>query len=406
MMKATKHCLVIALVSVFVMHALSAPSALNGSLKVRMGEGQFFYMNVTGSGDRDWAVVSLPKNGTLFHAHNRSGLMIRLNPVEEAGARSFSGMFFYLPFHAVREGNPIDIILFRAHPSTDAASLVISMDFVDPLPLGGGAGWALKFDGANDIVTNNVEGWFPSQEFTVMFWMQSDASKREGQALFSYTNFDGAALEVLNTSNVQVSIGSVLLPATSQNINDAQWHHVAVTYSKASGRCKLFVDGRVTMDAEIPPSAPDIPTSGMLVLGNRPGCDVLSSEERDAITADSFLDSNKSSSLFSVNGFQSVYRRPSTLLRQLVTDRQHALAAPPIRSSHLGSPWNFFMAYGVERAQSFLQDTAAGGCFDARLGFSGLLDDLRLIQLFASVCCASDPPPGYTPSPRWQMRSM
>jgi hypothetical protein len=280
------------------------------------------------------------------------------------------------------------------------------MDFVDPLPLGGGAGWALKFDGANDIVTNNVEGWFPSQEFTVMFWMQSDASKREGQALFSYTNFDGAALEVLNTSNVQVSIGSVLLPATSQNINDAQWHHVAVTYSKASGRCKLFVDGRVTMDAEIPPSAPDIPTSGMLVLGNRPGCDVLSSEERDAITADSFLDSNKSSSLFSVNGFQSVYRRPSTLLRQLVTDRQHALAAPPIRSSHLGSPWNVFMAYGVERAQSFLQDTAAGGCFDARLGFSGLLDDLRLIQLFASVCCASDPPPGYTPSPRWQMRSM
>jgi hypothetical protein len=90
------------------------------------------------------------------------------------------------------------------------------------LPIGGGAGWALKFDGGNDIITNNIQGWFPSQEFTIMIWLQSDSSKRSGQAIFSYYNFHGAALEVFNTSNIQVSLGNVLFPATSENINDAQ----------------------------------------------------------------------------------------------------------------------------------------------------------------------------------------
>ncbi len=55
-----------------------------------------------------------------------------------------------------------------------------------------------------------------------MIWLQSDSSKRSGQAIFSYYNFHGAALEVFNTSNIQVSLGNVLFPATSENINDAQ----------------------------------------------------------------------------------------------------------------------------------------------------------------------------------------
>ena len=222
-----------------------------------------------------------------------------------------------------------------------------------------------------------------------MLWIQSDASMRPGQALFSYSNFNGAAIEVLNTTNVQVSIGNVLLPETSKNINDAKWHHVALTYSKASGRCKLLIDGQVTMDVQIPPLVPDIPISGLLVLGNRPGCDLLSKEERDQISADAFLAVNTSSLLFPLNGSQPVYRKPSTLLRQMVTDRQHALSAPPIRPSHLGAPWNANMAYGVDATQSFLQDSVAGGCFDWRLSFSGLLDDLRLVELFSSLNVAS-----------------
>jgi len=362
-------------------NVLSSPVALDGALKFRMGQGKFFALNTTGSGDADWIVVSLPQNGTLFHARNSAGGMVRLNSIEAAGTRSPEGLFFYLPFHAIREGNPIDIVQFRAHPSTGIASLTMSMDFVLPVPIGGGAGWALKFDGGNDIVANNIQGWFPSQEFTIMLWIKSDALKRPGQALFSYSNYNGAAIEVLNTSNVQVSVGNVLLPETYKNINDAQWHHIALTYSKSSGRCKLFIDGQVSMDAQIPALAPDIPTSGLLVLGNRPGCDLLSKEERDQISADTFLDASTSSLLFPLNGSLPVYRKPSTLLRQLVTDRQLALSAPPIRSSHLGAPWNANMAYGVDVIQSFLQDTVAGGCFDWRLGFSGLLDDLRSVEL-------------------------
>jgi hypothetical protein len=357
--------------------SLSSPIALNAALKVRMGEGKFFSLNATGSGVADWVVVSLPLNGTLFHARNSSGSMVRLHSIEAVGTHSSDGLFFYLPFHAVRSGNPIDVLQFRAHPSTDPAYLTLSMDYVSPLPIGGGAGWALKFDGGNDIVTNNIQGWFPSREFTIMIWLQSDASKRSGQSIFSFSNFDGASLEVFNTSNIQVSVGNVLFPATSVNINDAQWHHVAITYSKASGRCMLFVDGRVSMNAQIPSSAPDIPSSGLLVLGNRPGCDLLSKEEQHQISSDYFLNSNVSSMLFPLNGSQSVYRKPSTLLRQLVTDRQHALRAPSIHPSHLGAPWNLHMAYGVDYAQSFLQDSFAGGCFDARLSFAGLLDDLR-----------------------------
>ena len=377
---SNKTLFVCVLVSVLIGLAFSSPVALNGALKVRMGEGKFFSLNTTGSGDADWFVVSLPRNGTLFHARKSASLMIRLHSIEASGTRSLEGLFFYLPFHAVRSGYPIDTIHFRAHPSTGVASLIISMDHVLPLPLGGGAGWALKFDGGNDIVTNYVEGWFPSQEFTIMIWMQSDASKRSGQAILSYSNFDGGSIEVLNTTNVQVSVGNVLLPATSVNINDGRWHHVALTYSKAGGQCKLFIDGRISMDVQIP-SAPDIPSSGLLVLGNRPGCNLLSNEERDQISSDAFLNSNKSSILFPMNGSHALYRKPSTLLRQLLTDRQHALGAPSIRPSHLGTPWNMFMAYDVDAAQSFLQDTTAGGCFDMRLSFSGLLDDLRLLEL-------------------------
>lgn len=375
------------LASVFMGLSLSFPVALNGALKVRMGEGKFFTMNTTGSGEAEWIVVSLPLNGTLFHASISSGLMIRLHAIEIAGTRSPEGRFFYLPFHAVRSGNPTDIIQFQAHPSTASASLTVSMDFVPPLPIGGGAGWALKFDGGNDIVTNNVEGWFPSREFTIMIWMQSDSSTRSGQAIFSYSNFDGGALEVLNTSNVQVTLGNLPFPATSENINDGQWHHLALTYSKANGRLKLFIDGRVSMDAPIPSSALDIPSSGLLVLGNRPGCDLLSKEEHYQILADTFLNSNVSSVLFPLNGNLSVHRKPSSLMRQLVTDRQHALRAPSIHPSHLGVPWNVNMAYGADTAQSFLQDTSAGGCFDRRFSFSGLLDDLRSLYFSFSHFC-------------------
>jgi hypothetical protein len=373
--------LVCFLVSFFMVHAFSFPVALNGALKVRMGEGKFFFLNATGSGDADWVVMSLPRNGTLFHARRSAGSMIRLHSIEATDTRSTDGLFFYLPFHTVRSGNPIDIISFRAHPSTGLASLIISMDFKPPLPIGGGAGWALKFDGGNDFVTNNVEGWFPSQEFTVMIWMQSDRSKRPGQSIFSYSNFNGASIEVLNTSNIQVSIGNVLLPATSVNVNDGEWHHVALTYSRAGGKCKLFIDGRISMDVQIPPTAPDIPNSGLLVLGSRPGCDLLSKEERGQISAHAFLDSNKTSVLFNLNGNHAIYRKPSTLLRQLVADRQHALGAPSIRPSHLGAPWNIYMAYDVDAVQSFLQDSTAGGCFDRRLSFGGLLDDLRSLEL-------------------------
>jgi hypothetical protein len=363
--------------SAFFALAFSSPVALDGALKVRMGEGQFFSLNATGTGDADWVIVSLPKSGTLFHARRSSGLMIRLHSIQFAGTQSLEGLFFYLPFHAVRGGSPMDSFQFRAHPDTSLASVLVSMDLVPPLPIGGGAGWALKFDGGNDIVTNNVEGWFPTQEFTIMIWVQSDLTKRPGQAVFSYSNFGGSSVEVLNTSNVQVSIGNVLLPATSENINDAQWHHIALTYSKGNGRCKLFIDGRVSMDVQIPPLAPEIPRSGLFVLGNRPGCDLLSKEERDQVFADAFLNSNKSSTLFPINGSHVQNRWPSTLLRQLVADRAHALRAPSIRSSHLGLPWNIYMAYDVSTAHSFLQDSTAGGCFDRRLSFAGLMDDLR-----------------------------
>lgn len=64
--------------------------------------------------------------------------MIRLHSIQFAGTRSLEGLFFYLPFHAVRGGSPIDSIQFRAHPDTSLASVLVSMDLVPPLPIGGG----------------------------------------------------------------------------------------------------------------------------------------------------------------------------------------------------------------------------------------------------------------------------
>ena len=94
-MKTNDHFIFGVIFSAFFALAFSSPVALNGALKVRMGEGQFFSLNATGTGDADWVIVSLPKNGTLFHARRSSGLMIRLHSIQFAGTRSLEGLFFY-----------------------------------------------------------------------------------------------------------------------------------------------------------------------------------------------------------------------------------------------------------------------------------------------------------------------
>jgi hypothetical protein len=132
---------------------------------------------------------------------------------------------------------------------------------------------------------------------------------------------------------------------------------------------------------------------------------LLSKEEQHQISSDYFLNSNVSSTLFPLKGSQLVYRKPSTLLRQLVTDRQHALRAPSIHPSHLGAPWNLHMAYGVDDAQSFLQDSFAGGCFDTRRSFAGLLDDLRYLDIYLQYGSVFiNFLSGYTRLQRWLMR--
>ena len=103
----------------------------------------------------------------------------------------------------------------------------------------------LDFDGSNDHVQTNITTLTGSTSRTIEAWIKTAGTVTTQQIIVGMgtmplgTRF---TLNVLN-SKLRIEIGGGGINSNA-NIDDGQWHHVAVTYENgASNPFKLYIDG-------------------------------------------------------------------------------------------------------------------------------------------------------------------
>lgn len=91
---------------------------------------------------------------------------------------------------------------------------------------------------------------FPSDEFTISFWVKITGNVSTESAIVSYvatgSNYDDIA--IYNPTNLRVAINSRRKSdfrglVTSIDVSDGRWHHVAVSWRSADGRVSAHLDG-------------------------------------------------------------------------------------------------------------------------------------------------------------------
>jgi hypothetical protein len=133
---------------------------------------------------------------------------------------------------------------------------------------------ALVFDGEVDPLRHvfNPFTGFPADELTVEFWIKTDRAHPK-MAPLSYANADtDDAFVLFFNGDLRLAIHGHYLGPTKLNakIRDEAWHHVAISWSNASGVIRVYRDGRdvtPTGLARIQLDGP-IGDDGCLVLGH------------------------------------------------------------------------------------------------------------------------------------------
>ncbi len=113
-----------------------------------------------------------------------------------------------------------------------------------------------------------VEGWIRPESWSslgnpILEWSLGTSSPTGfGVALGLVTTNGGFALR----ANLRDSLGIAhLLVAQPQGITNGVWSHIALTYGKASGQARLFVNGALVADANV--GTLNLRTQGRLLLG-------------------------------------------------------------------------------------------------------------------------------------------
>ena len=145
------------------------------------------------------------------------------------------------------------------------------------------AGHAVRFQDGQALISALVAN-FPSDAFTVEFWMRSSDKCRMGTPFSYATGEYGVAdnmLTITNYNNWQIAVaedqGSGQL--THGSLDDrsglgstqGDWTHVAVTWESVSGATHLYIDGRLVWST-IRARGKLIAGGGVLVLGREQDC--------------------------------------------------------------------------------------------------------------------------------------
>jgi hypothetical protein len=276
-----------------------------------------------------------------------------------------------------------DSFTYKADTGSSEARCLIEILRQQILPIGGGSGYSLLFDGVDDVVVTLVDSWFPTDAFTVMLWIRVyDRTKQA--TIFSYFGDKQPVFEISNPLNLTCIVGFLPLSPSNIDVSDGKWHHIAATWSSSSRTCTIIVDALVSAAAVASGSIPNLERSGTIVLGNRQACDILDSSEHRAL--DTKLKASKTMSVTpqEENDAFTFLSKPSALLTQHLINRAHGIATPAVSAGD-SSPLQGDPYINSRQRSDYALCRCTGGCFQQRLAFGGEMDDVRLYSFEKTI---------------------
>ncbi len=374
----------------------SAPQPIDIAAKVRQGSGTFIVLEcmiLSECSDTAFLITALPTKGQIFRArgfpHQPASTFERSDLIQSTGVQLSNRIVYYLPFHevfnAALNGNMLesDTFSFRAGIGSSEARCLIEISSQQLLPIGGGSGYSLLFDGIDDITVTPVDSWFPTEAFTFMLWIRVyDRTKQA--TILSYFGDQAPVFEISNPLNLTCVIGFLPLSPSNIDVSDGEWHHIAATWSSSSMTCKIIVDGSLQAVAIASSGLQNLKKSGTIVLGNRQACDMLDPSEIRARDTQSKASKTIIVTPEAENDAFTFSAKPSTLLMQHVANRAHAFSTPAVSVGDT-SPLQGDPYINSRQRSDYLLCRCTGGCFHQSLAFAGEMDDLRLYSFEKTI---------------------
>ncbi|MFH1716431.1 MAG: LamG domain-containing protein [Planctomycetota bacterium] len=131
----------------------------------------------------------------------------------------------------------------------------------------GKAGYALSFDGADDVVT--VLDFVPPPQGTIAFWINPALAKSKERILGAGGDYEVWLRGNGELKNELFDSGSATTGTGAGALTANQWYHVATTYDSTTEAAEIYFDGELLVagTAEVPST----PTETTLLLGHRGG---------------------------------------------------------------------------------------------------------------------------------------
>lgn len=120
--------------------------------------------------------------------------------------------------------------------------LVIGLSFLFPVYAQMGPGYAISFDGTDDVVLTGNPIITGTGDFTITAWIKRSSTGTVDYIAGNYGlgNGNGIEFDVLNTNKLSVYIAGSSISGTT-DITAGTWHYVAVT--RSGGTATLYLDG-------------------------------------------------------------------------------------------------------------------------------------------------------------------
>jgi predicted outer membrane repeat protein len=127
---------------------------------------------------------------------------------------------------------------------------------------------AVGFDGEADYLIGGPVNQFPSSQMTFEFWVKPLGT---GTAVSygSENSENGFSIAIDEHADLSVVIGDSRVRAFS--FEDAEWHHIAITWASSKGKINVFKDGIPEFSGTLAPGK-TIASGGWLVLGGKQAC--------------------------------------------------------------------------------------------------------------------------------------
>eukprot|EP00951_Prasinocladus_malaysianus_P013522 scaffold102374_cov45-Prasinocladus_malaysianus.AAC.1 len=225
-----------------------------------------------------YTITRPPRRGHLYQS-DINGQKLAMIDESMTSVGSTSAYVLYEPRDVgndVTEGYPYDAFAYSVYDKYSNSSecvvdISIPDDGCDPKPISGDAGYALRFDGADDIVnlgklTDLLPQWPYEPEFSLALFFRTSYVTSEG--LITLARAGPFSLQMSKVYGLAIAMGSRIGP-TFEPYNEGGWHRVVMTFDGTTA--KLFVDGTLKaalLDVELPGEWEDVLMLGYTSIAN------------------------------------------------------------------------------------------------------------------------------------------